>query len=208
MIKNFATYIREAYDIDETDSTEIARHKIEVNNMTRWITEYNQKKSILFGIYMSFTDDEDLLNKLRQQKLVDSFETDSKIPSKVRNTNISDPKRMKFENPLLSELANVAEKQRMLKDLEEDLKEQEKTINDREAATVGNERLRPSFQKDIERMKSKMSDIENDINEIKREINILNTKAKEKFTQMQRDLSQKNKLLADDINDRRQNTKS
>jgi hypothetical protein len=208
MIKNFATYIREAYDIDETDSTEIARHKIEVNNMTRWITEYNQKKGILFRIYMSFTDDEDLLNKLRQQKLVDSFETDSKIPSKVRNTNIRDPKKMKFENPLLSELANVAEKQRMLKDLEEDLEEQKKTINDREAATTGNKRLLPSFQKDIDRTKSKMSDIENDINEIKREINILNTKAKEKFTQMQRDLSQKNKLLADDINDRRQNTKS
>jgi hypothetical protein len=208
VIKDFATYIREAYNIDETDSTEIARHKIEVNNMTRWITEYNQKKSILFRIYMSFTDDEDLLNKLRQQKIVDSFETDSKIPSKVRNTNIRDPKKMKFENPLLSELANVAEKQRMLKDLEEDLKQQEKTINDREAATVDNERLRPSFQKDTERMNSKISDIENDINEIKREINILNTKAREKFTQMQRDLSQKNKLLVDDINDRRQNTKS
>ncbi len=204
MIKNFSQYIKELYQELPTDSSDMVRNKTDLNNLSRWIREYEQKKNTVYTIYQTFNDDKDLLSKLKSQKLVNGFETDTSNPSRVRNTNITDPKRMKFENPLLAEVAHIAEKKRMISDLEADMKEQEKSISERERTTSKNERLRPSFQKDIERMKAKISNIAKDIQELEKEISILETKTREKLSQMQRELSIKQKLIDDDIQDRRQ----
>ncbi len=204
VIKNFSQYINEMYQELPTDSSDMVRSKTELNNLSRWIREYQQKKNLVYTIYQTFTDDKDLLTKLKAQKLVDGFETDTANPNRVRNTNITDPKRMKFENPLLGEIAHIAEKKRMISDLDEDMKEQEKSISERERSTSKNERLRPSFQRDIDRMKEKISSIAKDIQELEKEIQILETKSREKFSQMQRELSLKQKMIADDIQDRKQ----
>ena len=204
MIKNFSQYIKEAYQELPTDSSDMVRSKTELNNLSRWIREYQQKKNLVYTIYQTFNDDKELLSKLKAQKLVDDFEVDKENPKRIRNTNITDPKRMKFENPLLAEVAHIAEKKRMISDLDADMKEQEKSISERERTTSKNERLRPSFQKDIERMKAKISTIGKDIQELENEINILEAKTREKLSQMQRELSIKQKLIADDIQDRRQ----
>ena len=204
MIKKFDQFIKEAYEELSTDSSSIIRSKKEVNNHKRWIDEYRQKANMLRTIYQTFEDDDDLLKKLKANKIIDEFELDKSNPRKVRETNIKDPNKIKFENPLLGELANIEEKNRMIKDLTADKLAQEKTISDRKIEITGNERLRPSYVKDIEQMGEKLKLISKDIKELEKEIKDLKSNAQKKLTFFQRELAYKSRLLEDDIQDRRQ----
>lgn len=204
MIKKFDQFIKEAYEELSTDSSSIIRSKKEVNNYKRWIDEYRQKANMLRTIYQTFEDDDDLLKKLKANKIIDEFELDKSNPRKVRETDIKDPNKIKFENPLLGELANIEEKNRMIKDLTADKLAQDKTISDRKREITGNERLRPSYVKDIEQMEEKLKLISKDIKELEKEIKDLKTNAQKKLTFFQRELAYKSRLLEDDIQDRRQ----
>lgn len=204
MIKNFNQFIKEAFEELPTDSSSIIRSKKEVNNYKRWIDEYRQKANTLRTIYQTFEDDDDLLKKLKANKMIDEFELDKSNPRKVRETNIKDPNKIKFENPLLGELANIEEKNRMIKDLTADKLAQEKTLSERQRESDRNKRLKSSFDDDVEGLKEKLKLIAKDIQELEKEVQTMRSQAQKKLTFMQQELSGKSLILQDDIEDRRQ----
>lgn len=204
MIKNFSEFINEVYQEFSTDSDEMARNKMSINDLEKYIREFQSKKTILHNIYMRYKTEDELMSKLKSGKFIANYEVDSKNPQRVKATNIKDSRRMKFLNPLLAEVARVSEKRREIINLEKDITKQEETIKDRQSAIQQDPQLKDSFTEDIKNTKGKIDNIQKRIDEIKAEISVIENQTKIKFQQMRKDFQLKSKILAKDLQDRKQ----
>lgn len=204
MIKNFSEFINEVYQEFSTDSDEMARNKMSINDLEKYIREFQSKKTILHNIYMRYKTEDELMSKLKSGKFIANYEVDSKNPQRVKATNIKDSRRMKFLNPLLAEVARVSEKRREIINLEKDITKQEETIKDRQSAIQQDPQLKDSFTEDIKNTEGKIDNIQKRIDEIKAEISVIENQTKIKFQQMRKDFQLKSKILAKDLQDRKQ----
>ena len=156
MIKNFSEFINEVYQEFSTDSDEMARNKMSINDLEKYIREFQSKKTILHNIYMRYKTEDELMSKLKSGRFIANYEVDSKNPQRVKATNIKDSRRMKFLNPLLAEVARVSEKRREIINLEKDITKQEETIKDRQSAIQQDPQLKDSFTEDIKNTEGKI----------------------------------------------------
>lgn len=174
MIKNYTVFVNEIYNVYQKDTPEMSSDKSHVNQVELFIKEFNAKKKTIDNIYVTYKDEKDLINKLYAQKF---------IPS---NTN--DRKKIKFINPLIGLYAESAKKKRELKSLEDDLKAQQDTLNDRNSQISGNPDLRNTLQDDINYSNERINSIKQDINRVKTEILALEKNTAFKLKEMKDDL--------------------
>ena len=204
MIKKFDEFINEVYQELDTDSDSMARNKTDINDMEKYIMEYQSKKTILHNIFMTYKTENDLISKLRSGKFIANYEVDVKNPQRIKATSIKDTRRMKFLNPLLADVARVSEKRRDIIDLEKDIKKQEETIKDRQSAIQQEPQLSDSFTEDIKGTEEKIKNISKKIEDIKTEISLIENQTKLKLQQMRKDFQLKTKIMSVDLQDRKQ----
>jgi chromosome segregation ATPase len=181
MIKRYKDFIEEKYSITQNDPIQLASDKTYFNQMEENIKEFLTKKVTVDNIYMTYTDDKDLISKLSAQKF---------IP-----TNTSDKKQIKFNNPLIGLYADAAQKKRELKSLESDLISQKDTLTDRQSSITANPESADSIKNDISYTQTKISDINIRVQKIKNEIVTLERNTRDKLKEMKDDLANNKKKI-------------
>jgi predicted nucleic acid-binding Zn-ribbon protein len=158
-LSNYNKFISEKYQLDANDDPEIASQKKSFNDLEENITEYNLKKVNLDNIYKTYTDDKDLINKLKDQKLIE-----------VDNSNT---KTIKFTNPLLAIHAQISRKMRKIMDIEKLIKTDQQTITNKKDASKGNKDLMDNLKQEIKEIEEKIASKKTEIQKLNSEIIIL-----------------------------------
>jgi chromosome segregation ATPase len=153
-IKRFKDFILEKIAVSSTDSPNIASSINNINDLEKHLTEFNTKKTDLQNIYMTATDEKDLMNKLSAKQFINSA---------LNKT------QMKFENPLLGKYSSVCDFKKQISDLEKENTEVEKSIEDKKSQIGPNPTLKDSLTQDIESKTTDVSRIKARISELKAE---------------------------------------
>lgn len=181
MIKKYQDFINEVFDVSQNDPTEVASDKNSLNNLEENIKEFLTKKTIVDSIYATYKDEKDLVSKLFAQKF---------IP-----LNTSDKKKITFTNPLIGMYAQIADKRRELKGIEDELESQKSTLSQRQTTIAQNPDTSDSLKDDIAYTQTKITDINTRIANLKDEISNLEKSSQLKLKQMKLDLTNsKNRL--------------
>jgi septal ring factor EnvC (AmiA/AmiB activator) len=154
MILKFLEFINEKISVSTTDKPSIASDINNLNNLEGFIEEFNNKKTTLQNIYMTARDEKDLINKLSASQFIDS------------TTNKS---QMKFKNPLLGKYSTSCDYNKQILDLENEQKEIEISVGEKQSQVGPNPTLRDSLTQDIQSKKTDISRIKARISEIKSE---------------------------------------
>lgn len=179
MIKKYIKFINEIFRPTETDSPDSISKMNRLNDLEKFISEYNQKKSIIENIYRSYKDDNDLISKLKSNKLISS-------------DNI---KELKFENPFIEMWARICEKKRQIGELESKIKDTEEQIKLDENTSKDNTMLSDTLSQSIQSKKDSIKGYQEKIKEIGLEIQDIEKKSKDKLMQMKKDVELSKKEL-------------
>ena len=171
----YKNFIYEAsYTPEQSDPPEIISDMNTSNNTENTVKEYNQKKSVIENIYNNYTDEKDLINKLISQKFI----------SKGDNvTNII------FNNVLLGMWAQSCEKQRELKDMNDQITKWGEDIKSQKLSLSKNPSSKESIESDISLTQSKIDQKNKELNQKKIDI-----------TNLQKNVAAKLKTLQDELN--------
>lgn len=180
-IKNYQKFNEAIFQVDQNDPPELAADKTSTNKLDTDIKEFLNKKVTIDNIYMTYTDEKDLIKKLSAQKFIQS--------------NTSDKKKIKFINPLIAMYAQASEKKRELKNLESDLDSQKETLSDRQSSITQNPELKNTLGDDIKYTQDKVNDIQSKISKIKNEIVTLERNTRDKLNQMKKDFENSKKRI-------------
>ena len=153
-IKRFKDFILEKIAVSSTDSPNIASSINNINDLEKHLTEFNTKKTDLQNIYMTATDEKDLINKLSAKQFINSA---------LNKT------QMKFENPLLGKYSSVCDFKKQISDLEKENTEVQKSIEDKKSQIGPNPTLKDSLTQDIESKTTDVNRIKARISELKAE---------------------------------------
>lgn len=176
---NYKLFI-ETYTVPQNAPPEIASDMSSFNDLEGNIKEFNAKKSILDNIYMTYTDEKDLINKLSSQKFID---------------NTTDKTKIKFHNPLLGLWAQSSEKNKELKDLQDKINDDNKSILDKTASLSKNPTLKDAINKEIESLKNSIVEKNKLLSQIKTGVGNLQKSTQDKIKQMSGEYSQsKNRI--------------
>lgn len=177
-VKNYKSFL-ETYDIDDHDPVDISMKKVDFNKKEEWIKEYKSKSSVLDNIYLSYVDQEDLANKLKSNKLID------------------DSKEISFINPLIGIRAQISQKNRKLQDIRKNIKILEDDIKSKEDLVNNDATLRNSLGEDITNIKQKISENNNEINIIHKEVTDLEKHIHTKLKEFEDSISDTNKNISE-----------
>jgi phage host-nuclease inhibitor protein Gam len=153
-IKRFKDFILEKIAVSSTDSPNIASSINNINDLEKHLTEFNTKKTDLQNIYMTATDEKDLINKLSAKQFINSA---------LNKT------QMKFENPLLGKYSSVCDFKKQISDLEKENTEVQTSIEDKKSQIGPNPTLKDSLTQDIESKTTDVNRIKARISELKAE---------------------------------------
>ena len=154
MILNFIEFINEKISVFTTDRPNIASDINNINKLEEFIKEFNNKKTDLQNIYMTAKDEKDLINKLVARQFIDST---------------TDKSQMKFKNPLLAKYSTTCDYKKQIFDLENEQKEIEKSVENKQSQIGPNPTLKDSLTKDIQSRRTDISRIKTRISELKSE---------------------------------------
>jgi len=174
-------YFIEKYTIDQNDDPGFAADKTSFNKMENDIKEFLAKKVTIDNIYLTYSDEKDLVNKLFAQKFIEQ--------------NTGDKKKIKFINPLIRMYSQTAEKKRELKSAEGELLTQNDTLTQRQSDINQNPDNKDSLQNDVDYTQSKIGDIKDKINTLKNEILSLEKTTSEELKKMKKDLENNKKRI-------------
>jgi len=180
MIKKYSEFILENYFPDNTDSPEIASDMNGFNDISDQIKEFDTKKVTINNIYMTYTDEKDLINKLSSQKFID---------------NTSDKKSIKFHNSILGMWAQSCEKRRDLKEIDDQIKKWEEDIKNEEDNIKNNPSSEESVRANINLIEDKIKQKTQDVSKKQLEIGDLEKLAKDKLKSLKDELSLSKKRL-------------
>lgn len=181
MIKNYKSFVNELYNVYQNDPTELSSQKITANEMEGHIKEFLTKKTNIDNIYVTYKDEKDLISKLSTQKFIEQ--------------NTSDKKKIKFLNPLIGLYAQAAEKKRELKNIENDISNQEQVVSDRKSQISQNPETKDSLQQDINYTISKVNDLKSRLSKVKNEIVSLERSTEKKLKEMKASLTENKKRI-------------
>ena len=173
MIKKFKDFISEKISVSTADRPNIASAINSVNELEEHIKEFNNKKTDLQNIYMTATDEKDLLNKLSARQFIDTALTKT---------------QMKFKNPILAKYAITCDYKKQISDLEKQQSEIDKSIQDKQSEIGPNPSLKDSLTKDIESKRSDISRIKARITELKSESERMERQTMKELEELQRQI--------------------
>ena len=185
-IKKYNHFLSESYKIEPTDAPEFAVDKTSANKLQNDVKEFLAKKTTIDNIYMTYHDEKDLMSKLYSQKF---------IP-----TNTSNKKDIRFTNPLIGFYAQVSEKKRELRALEEELQNKRDDLNTKKSLISSNPDTKESLQSDVEYVQSKINDTILRISKLKNEIISLERDTEKKLKEMKTNMESNRKRLDYSIN--------
>jgi hypothetical protein len=180
MIKKYSEFIVETYFPDKTDSPEMASDMNRFNDISSQIKEFATKKVTISNIYMTYTDEKDLINKLSAQKFIDKTENRKKI---------------KFHNPILGMWAQSCEKRRELKDIDDQIKKWEEDIKNEQFNLKSNPSSKDTVDANIKLTQDKIREKTQDISKKQMEIANLEKLAKDKLKALTNELGLSKKRL-------------
>ena len=181
MIKKYQDFIKEKYTLDQNDAPELAASKTSFNKMENDIKEFLTKKTVVDNIYLTYTDEKDLVSKLFAQKF---------IP-----LNTGDKKKISFINPLIGLYAQASDKKRDLKRIEDELSSQNDTMSQRQTTISQNPDTSDSLKNDVTYIQGKISDINKQMSTLKNEITSLEKSTELKLKQMKVEMAANKKRL-------------
>jgi chromosome segregation ATPase len=170
MIKKYKDFVKEKVNIDQNDPAEFAADKNSYNKTEADVKEFLNKKTVIDNIYLTYTDEKDLVSKLFAQKF---------IP-----LNTGDRRKIQFTNPLIGLYAQSAEKNRELKSLEDNLSTQNDTLSQTRTDISQNPSDTQALTNDVSSTQSKISDLNTKISALKNEIVTLERNTRDKLKQM------------------------
>jgi hypothetical protein len=181
-LSSYNKFLSEKYNFDPTDSLEISTQKKSANKIEQDVKEYAVKKVALDNIYLTYTDEKDLVNKLRSQNLISG--------------NPSNQKTIEFLNPLLNIHAQISKNMRKVKSIEAEIKSEEdnkSTKSDIASETPG---AKDAMNNDISAIddkiaskKSEILKINSDMLTLKKSIDTQLASMKEELMGLQRRIS-------------------
>jgi len=180
MIKKYSEFIVENYFPDNTDSPEIASDMNGFNDISNQIKEFNTKKVTINNIYMTYTDEKDLINKLSSQKFID---------------NTSDKKSIKFHNPILGMWAQSCEKRRDLKEIDDQIKKWQEDIKNEESNLKSNPSSKDTVDANIKLTQDKIKEKTQEVSKKQMEIANLEKLANDKLKSLSDELGLSKKRL-------------
>lgn len=182
-MKNIITYkdfISEKFIPDKNATPEVAS-AINVNNKNEVdVKEYNAKKNTLLNIYKSYKDEKDLLNKLTSGLFIN------------KTTNI---KNLKFNNPLLGLLANVADKNRKVIDIENQISGWKGDIGDEQKNIQSNPSNKEGSTEQINLINDRIKTKTDEINALKLDIDKSQQYIKKELTRLTKSVMDTNKKI-------------
>jgi hypothetical protein len=180
MIKKYSEFIVENYFPDNTDSPEIASDMNGFNDISDQIKEFDTKKVTINNIYMTYTDEKDLINKLSSQKFID---------------NTSDKKSIKFHNSILGMWAQSCEKRRDLKEIDDQIKKWQEDIKNEESNLKSNPSSKDTVDANIKLTQDKIKEKTQEVSKKQMEIANLEKLAKDKLKALSGELGLSKKRL-------------
>jgi len=180
MIKKYSEFILETYFPEQTDSPEISSDMNRFNDIENNIKDFDKYKVTISNIYMTYTDEKDLINKLSAQKFIDK--TDNK-------------KKIKFHNQVLGLWAQSCEKRRELKDVDDQLKKWKEDIKNEEDNIKSNPSSKESGTANIKLIEDKIKQKLQDVTKKQLEIANLEKLAKDKLKSLKDELGLSKKRL-------------
>lgn len=153
-INTFNQFIEEAYVLSQNDAPEITSQKSSFNKMQLDVKELFNKRVMIDNIYLTYKDTKDLISKLSAQKLI--------LPP-----NTSDVRKIQFKNPLISIWAQLSQKKRDIRNVEDSIKTDEENLKNKKEIV----RTTPSME---ETMKDDIELANNQILDKKKKIELLN----------------------------------
>lgn len=180
MIKKYLKFISETYFPDQTDAPEMSSDMNKFNDVESDIKDFDKYRVSISNIYMTYTDEKDLVNKLSAQKFIDK--TDNK-------------KKMKFHNPVLGLWAQSCEKRRELKDVDDQIKKWKEDIKNEEDNIKNNPSSKESGTANIKLIEDKIKQKTQDVTKKQMEIANLEKLAKDKLKSLKDELTLSKKRL-------------
>ena len=180
MIKKYSDFINETYFPEQTDSPEIASDMNKFNDIESQIKDFGKYKVVISNIYMTYTDEGDLINKLAAQKFIEKTE---------------DKKKIKFENPVLGIWAQSCEKRRTLKDMDDQIKKWQEDIKNEEDNIKNNPSSKESGTENIKLTEDRIRLKNQEIAKRQMEISDLEKSSMDKLNALKDELTLSKKRL-------------
>lgn len=175
-MKHLKTF--ENYELSDTEDPAISSAKVNMNNMSNWISEFNAQKSSLDTIYKTYRDQRDLRNKLLAKKLI-TKEGDG----------------VSFLNPLLGIWAKISNKRRMIVNIEKSLELLTNTKNENNKKLIGDPDLKETIDVQNANIDANIKIKKDKIQEIAVEISDIEKESSEKLKEIQDRLKGDSKTL-------------
>lgn len=180
MIKNYKQFT-EKYNVNPNDPTELSSDKNYFNKAEDDIKEFMSKKITIDNIYLTYSDENDLIAKLSAQKFI--------------TNDTSNKKDITFNNQLIGMYAQASKKKRELKSIEDELTMQNSNLKERQDMISANPDTTDSLKDDVVNIKSKIIDINKRITNIKDDISKLEKASNDKLREMQKTLQNSKRRL-------------
>ncbi len=189
MILNFKQFINEKFIPQPTDSVTSASDKNFFNEEEDLIQKFNSNKVDLENIYKTYTDQDDLMNKLFNKGFITQKTADSK--------------KKKFKNRYLSKWASICDKKRRIQDIESIMSGNEEDINNYNkslADNKGNETIINYTQEKIDNTKERLQKNKDKIIKLQKDILDLDRELKKDFEILKKKHGElKNKITKSEI---------
>lgn len=154
-LKRYNLFI-ENYEINPSEDTNIISNKNEINKLGEDLKELNSKKSQIENIYLTYKDRNDLINRL---KTIGAIKEDN-------------PENIEFKNPLISNISNIYDLKRKIKDIEDsinidnqDMKQKQEQLSENPNQAENINELILGIKERINEKNKKISDYKKELSE-------------------------------------------
>jgi len=188
IILNFKNFVSENLEVSSTDRPGVISGKNYLNDMSRYIKEYNSKKTTLQNIYTKYTDDKELLALLKSNGFIDKTED-----------NI---RKIKFLNPLFAVFYQACEKMRQIQNVSKEIEKikQSKSEKEKMEETDTLTSAKPEGVKsDSDQLNDSLKDKTKELNFLQTEIKKIQELVKVKEKQIEDEIKSATKIIKNDI---------
>jgi uncharacterized phage infection (PIP) family protein YhgE len=175
MILKYNSFIAEKIDVTQTDTTGLVSKKNYINEMEVHIKEFPSKKVQLERIYTNYTDDQNLLQLLKNSGFIDR--------------TISNPRKIEFSNPLFTIYYRACEKMRQLNALQKSIDDTKTTVSEKEK-TLQSDNTQSNLQEDITQLNDQLKEKLRQLDTYKSDIKDIQEQTKKKLSQLSTELNQ------------------
>lgn len=175
MILRYNSFIAEKIEVTQTDTAGLASKKNYLNDIEVHIKEFPTKKTQLERIYTGYTDDQNLLQLLKNSGFIDR--------------TITNPREIEFLNPLFTIYYRACEKMRQLNALQKSIDDTKSNVSEKEK-TLQSDNSQTNLQMDITQLNDQLKEKLRQLDTYKSDIKDIQEQTKKKLSQLSTELKQ------------------